>query len=175
MKRLWTDTEIQKKLKSMVVLVDTREQVWGHIEKSLNSKGVEHKRITIESGDYSCALPHETGMISLTDEIVIERKASLDEIAGNFTRGRDAFEREFLRAKAMGTKVILLIENASWKDVFCHNYKSKLSPKALEGGLLSWQMKYGITIMFSPAEYSGELIYTTLYYWLRGRLKLGGF
>ena len=71
------------------------------------------------------------GNMTLEHDVVIEKKNGLDEIAGNFTVDRQRFEDEFIRAKAEGLKVFLIIENASWSDILLHNYRSKLTPKAL--------------------------------------------
>ena len=109
----------------------------------------------------------------LSDEVVIERKANLDEIAGNFTTDRRRFEAEFIRAKAAGVKVFLLIENASWVDIFSGNYQSHIAPNTLAAAILSWQAKYNITVMFSREEDSARLIAGILYYWLRARLERG--
>ena len=102
---------------------------------------------------------------------MIERKANLDEIAGNFTVGRERFEREFIRAKANGIKVFLLIENASWEDVFSHNYQSRLNPKSLYGSLLSWQARYNVTVQFCRPAETGRILYGILYYWLKNKLE----
>ena len=83
---------------------------------------------------------------------------------------RRRFESEFLRAKANGIKVFLVIENSSWTDIWSHNYRSRLSPKALAGSLMSWQVKYNLTILFCRPQETGRLIYGTLYYWLKNRL-----
>ena len=44
-----------------------------------------------------------------SDEIAIERKASLDELANNLTADRTRFEDEMLRSK--DCKVLLMLEN----------------------------------------------------------------
>ena len=106
--------------------------------------------------------------------ILVERKGSIDEIAGNFTRERERFEREFIRAKANKTKMFLLIENCTWADIAAHNYRSELRPKALMGSLCQWQSRYEITLIFCPKELSGMMIHSTLYYWLKERLEHGG-
>ena len=102
--------------------------------------------------------------MTLEKDIVIERKHNLDEICGNFTAERERFEREFLRAKAYGTKVVLIIENATWTDIFLGNYRSKVKPQSLIGSLLSWMVRYNITVLFCKQEETGKLIHGILYY-----------
>ena len=118
-------------------------------------------------GTDTCKIPDLDGKpVISSDEVVIERKANLDEIAGNFTADRRRFEAEFIRAKATGVKVFLLIENASWVDIFSGNYRSHIAPNALAAAILSWQAKYNITVMFSREKDSARLIAGILYYWL---------
>lgn len=179
MKIRYTDKEVRAILKQMGVLADTREQVWDHVKDALEAAGCPVEREKLDQGDYTAFVPMSAfpgfqnvpGLYSLQDEVVIERKASLDEIAGNFTTGRDRFEREFIRAKARGVKVYLLIENASWADIFSHNYRSQLNPKSLEGSLRSWQAKYNVSIEFCRPEESARAIYNILHYWLKARLE----
>ena len=165
----YSDAEIKKRLKDLTVICDSREQVNGHLVEWFDRNKVPYLSRALESGDYSAMLDGK----SFEDEVVIERKASLDEIAGNFTVGRDRFEREFTRAKANGTKVFLIVENASWSDVFLGNYRSKLKPQSLSAAFLSWQVRFNITIIFCKPSETARIIYGILYYWARDRLKRG--
>ena len=179
MKIRYTEKEERAILKQMGILADTREQKWEHIRWALDNAGCPVERGKLDQGDYTAFVPMSAfpgfqdveGTYSLQDEVVVERKANLDEIAGNFTTGRDRFEREFIRAKSKGIKVFLLIENASWADILSHNYRSQLSPKSLMGSLLSWQAKYNVSIVFCRPEETGRILYSTLYYWLKARLE----
>ena len=152
----YTDAEIKKKLKELVVIADSREQVHQHIISWLDKHNIQHKSRALETGDYSVML----GDATFEDEIVVERKANLDEIAGNFTNGRERFEREMIRAKAGGIKVFLIVENASWTDIF-------------PATLLSWQARFNLTVIFCKPSETAQIIYSTLYYWVRDRLKRG--
>lgn len=179
MKIRYTEKEERAILKQMGILADTREQVWDHVKDALEAAGCPVERGKLDQGDYTAFVPMSAfpgfqdvgGIFSLQDEVVIERKANLDEIAGNFTTGRDRFEREFIRAKSKGIKVYLLIENASWADIFSHNYRSQLNPKSLEGSLRSWQAKYNVSIEFCRQEETARAIYNILHYWLKARLE----
>lgn len=179
MKIRYTDKEVRAILKQMGILADTREQKWEHIRWALDNAGCPVERGKLGQGDYTAFVPMNAfpgfqnvpGFYSLQDEVVIERKANLDEIAGNFTTGRERFEREFIRAKARDIKVHLLIENASWADIFSHNYHSQLNPKSLEGSLRSWQAKYNVSIEFCRPEESARTIYNILHYWLKAKLE----
>ena len=123
----------------------------------------------LDTGDYSCQL----GDISFERDIAIERKRNLDEICGNFTAQRERFEREMIRSKAYGLKLYLIIENASWTDIFLGNYSSKLPSKSLVGSLLSWMVRFNLTVIFCKPEETGKIIFGLCYYYARERLLYG--
>ena len=128
--------------------------------KYFDKQGVPYFNRKLDVGDYSAQI----GALSIERDIAIERKHNLDEICGNFTSERERFEREFLRAKAYNTKVVLIIENATWNDVYVGNYRSKVTPKSLLGSLLSWMVRYNVTVTFCKPEETGKLIHGILYY-----------
>lgn len=171
MKR-WNDAEIEKALKTMVILVDTREKKWEHIRTALEDLGCPCVSTKLDFGDYSYRYTRPDGtQADCRDGIVLERKANLDEICGNFTYGRERFAREFQRAKAKGAEVHLLIEDTNWGKIKNHLYLSRLHPAALTGNLLSWGFRYGLHIWFNTTALTGEFIYTLFRYHLRNQLQ----
>lgn len=173
-----TKTDIESILHSMKIVVDSREQKCGHITDFFRDNAIEFTCRGLKTGDYSIVLPANPDMgiprdTMFDDEIVIERKAHLDEIAANFSRDRKRFENEFIRAKSTNTRIILLIENASWDRIAAHAYRSELSPLALRRSLLSWQAKYDMTVNFCEPQDSGDFIYQTLYFWIKNKLECG--
>ena len=166
MKKIFTGNELNETLCRLQIIADTREQKNTHVCAYLKDKGVEVVNRKLNVGDYSCQLDG----YSYEDEFVVERKANLDELTGNLTSDRDRFEREFTRAKARGTKVFLVVENATWSDIFAHKYKSQMTPKCLLASLLSWQVRFNVTIVLISQLHSAELIYGLLWYAVRERL-----
>lgn len=169
MRRHYTDTEINNRLKELTIIVDTREQQNSHITQYFDENKIGYTNRALKTGDYSAML----GDFTLEYDTVIERKANIDEIAGNFTADRRRFEGEFIRSKAEGQKVFLIIENCSWSDIWLHNYRSKLNPKSLLASLLSWQVRYNISVTFCKPSETGQIIYGILYYAAREALKRG--
>ena len=172
MGRRWNDAEIEKSLKSIVILVDTREKKWGHIRAALEDLGCPYVSQKLDFGDYSYRYTSPDG----TEEdcsslIAVERKANLDEICGNFTYGRDRFEREFQRAKGKGAEVHLLVEDANWGKIKNHMYLSRLNPAALQGNLLSWVFRYDLRLWYNTTALAGEFIYKLFRYHLRNKLQ----
>lgn len=173
MKKKYTDSEIKAILKTLEVIVDTREKGNSHIIGYLESKKVPVESRALDTGDYSAAVTVDGVKLSIEDEVCIEKKNSIDEIAGNFTAERERFEREFLRAKAKGVKMFLFIENASYEKIMAHKYTSKTSPSALIASLLSWQARFNITVVLCDRQTLPEILLNTLYYAARESLKGG--
>jgi len=169
MTRHWTNAELTDALQNMTVICDTREQNNKHILQWLEENNVPYITRKLDVGDYSAQL----GDQSLEQSVVIERKHTLDEIAGNFTVDRERFEREFLRAKAMGTKVFLMIEDSNWNDLYLGNYRSKVQPFTLAQNLMSWRLRYNISVDFCTKDNAPRILYGTLRAALREELLHG--
>lgn len=169
MVRYYTDKEISDMLKQLTIIVDSREQVNDHVVGYFDKHKVAHTTRKLDTADYSAMI----GDMTLEHDFVVERKANIDEIAGNFTANRTRFEDEFTRAKANGLKVFLVVENCSWSDLVLHNYRSKLEPNSLIASLLSWQVRFNITVYFCKPSETGQIIYGILYYAAREALKKG--
>lgn len=167
MKRFYTQTEQNNLLKGLTVVSDSREQVNEHILGYFDKNKIPHLVRKLDVGDYSAMLGENT----IEHKIAIEKKNSIDEIAGNFTIDRQRFEDEFIRAKAKGTKVFLVIENCSWEDIFLHNYRSKLEPKSLMASLMAWQVRYNISVVFCKRNDTAKIIYSILYYAMKEELR----
>ena len=165
MQKHWTEKELKEKLRKMNVIVDSREQKQ-HVKEYLDKKGVGIIERKLDVGDYSAQIDDMT----FEHSIAIERKNSIDELCGNLTSQRDRFEREFLRAKALGCKVFLIIENASWNDVLCHNYSSLMDSKSLFASLCAWQARFNVTIVFADKANMASILYGILYYFCRKEL-----
>lgn len=163
-----TDKEISDIMADLTVIVDTREQKNDHILSYFKSEGIKYVIQKLDTADYSLMLPqHAT--LALDRFVLIEKKNSLDEISGNFTKDRERFKREFER---VGSEHIhLVIENATWKKLFNHSYRSMLLPKAFMASMLTWNIRYHCPIWFVGKDESPALIYGILHYELLEKLK----
>lgn len=175
----FTDAELKTVLNSLTVIIDTREQENSHIVEYLAKKKIPYKGQKMDFGDYSFMIPANPQLqimrdIYFTDNIVIERKAHLNEISGNLTAdGGSRFESELIRAQ--GAKFYLMIENASYADIINHNYNTQYDPKAFVARLKTFESRFGVDLNFVNSKCSGNFIYHTFYYWLREQLKKGEF
>jgi ERCC4-type nuclease len=169
----FNDKELQLLLKSITIVIDTRETSFAHITKWFDDKKIPYITQKIESADYSFYIPAapELGIardLYFTDKISIERKGDLVELSGNFTGDRLRIESEFIRHKG---KMILLIEDADYADIIKHNYRTEYKPESFLATLHSFSERYDIPFTFmKDKKCSGQFVYYTFYYWLRNFL-----
>lgn len=151
--------DVESQLKTMTVLVDTREQDTLKARKRLKDIGLPIERVALKFGDYSA----RCGALDLSDKLAIERKMDLAELCACYCNGRKRFEREFQRARDAGAKVYLLIENGSWEKAYNGLYRSKMRPESLVASIQAWLARYNCQIIFCQPETSGKLIHDILY------------
>jgi len=169
----YTDKEKDQLLKSIIILIDSREKSCDHISKYFDEKKIPYKSKKLNFGDYSYFIPKNEELniprdMFFDNEIAIERKGSLEELSGNFSADRDRFEKELSLYKG---KMHLLIENASYDDIYNNNYKTQYNKKSYMGSLHSFALRYDLSIMFMPKkECSGVYIFCVCYYHLKNLL-----
>ena len=139
-----------------MLIVDTREQKWKHIEEYLESHNIAYKMQKLDIGDY---------MLTENPRVSIDRKANLDEIGSNLMSGKGNYHRflkEVKRAKMSGVRLIVLIEGTSCKRVEdVKLWKSKYTK--ITGGWLFRQMQnltygYGIEWRFCRSNQTAKTI-----------------
>lgn len=163
-----TDKLISEILKDMTILVDTREQKNQHILDFFDKIGAKYRVEKLETADYTIVLPNYPE-INIDRQILVEKKNSLDEIAGNFTKDRDRFTREFDRVTS--EKIHLVIEQATWKKLLKGSYRSKFPPKSFMASIMTFNVRYDCPVWFVGIEESPVVIYNILYYGLYEHLK----
>ena len=148
----FSDSEIKKLLsENLMILYDTREQVNDHILSWFETKKIPYKRQVINEGDYTAIIKARPDMGIYRDlyfKVGVERKNSVDELAGNLgektdTRDDIRLERELIRAKMKGIKMFLVIEDPNGlQNIIKGNYKSQYKPNSFIAKLTSLQDKY---------------------------------
>lgn len=159
----------------MVILVDSREKSQQHLLDYWDKHKIEYETIALPSGDYSFMLKAvpDLGIESeqyFYNDIILERKNSLEELSGCFAHTRERFNDEWSRCYAK--RKYLLIENATYKDLVNGNYDTKYSSKSYLGSLHSFNAKYGLEVIFMPDKsFSPIYILATFQYYLRYLVK----
>lgn len=153
--------DVDASLKSMVCLVDTREQDTPAFRERI-SHFDQWERHKLNAGDYSAKflLPDSSWFFL---PVSIERKYAIDELCMCYCQQRERFEREFERALEAHSKLYLLVEGGSWENVYSGKYRSQMNPKSLVGSILAWLARYNCQLMFCKKETSGQLIKDILY------------
>lgn len=170
----YTDKEKNVLLKSIGVIVDSRENVNGHITDWFDKKKIPYKTKALKQGDYSFYLPANPELnidrdLYFDRDIIIERKNSADELAVNFSKHRTRFEEEM--ATFPGKKY-LMIENCTYGDIINGNYRSEYAAKSYAATLHTFNHRYDLEVVYMPdKQLSGMWIYSTFLYWLREVLR----
>lgn len=167
-----TPVDINKALKSLTLLVDSREKQTIRFHRRMQAAGIPYERVALSFGDYSgkCAL-EDGSILDLSDSVAIERKMNIDELCSCFCQNRSRFEREFLRAKKAGAKLYLLVECATWEKVLQGDYSSKMSPQALLASLTAWLARYNCQLLFCDPKSTGRIIKEVIYREIKERLE----
>lgn len=173
--------EIAEVLKTFTVICDSREQETKRAARRYASMGAPTERAKLDYCDYTYnfTLSDGTRLHDILKPIyplcAVERKESLDELAQCFTRGRKRFQHEFERAAANGCRITLLVENASWENLYNGKYRTKFAAAAFVGSVHAWANRYGMNLIFCKEETSGKIIRDILYRDLKERLERGEF
>lgn len=143
-----SDKEKSELLKSMVILIDTKEKKNEHIVQALERKNIPYKSMALNYGDYSFYIPKNEKLgigrdLYFDKEIVIERKANLEELSSNLTHKRDQFEKEL--ALAPKTKCILL-ESGTYDDLTHGRYDTKYLPKSYLASFHAFWHRYNCPV-----------------------------
>ncbi len=180
-----TDTEIKKLLtENLMIIYDTREQQNLHVLDYFDQKKIKYKKQKIDEGDYGAIITKRPEMGIHRDlyfKIAVERKNSIDELAGNLAEESDTRDdirliRELRRAKEKGIKMFLVIEDENGKrNIKAGNYRSLYKPVSFMARLRSLQDLYLNGTSFINCNDTGEEIFGILYYGVRNFLKEGNF
>lgn len=163
-----TDKTLADVIQNMVILTDTREKKNLHIIDFLDKNGIPHETEKLETADYSFYLPNYPEL-NADRKFLVERKASLNEVAGNLTKDRERFTREFERIQ--DNRCHLVMENATWKKILSGSYRGNFSPTSYMASLLTLNIRYDCPMWFCTQEESPLLIYSILKYELREFIK----
>ena len=157
------------------IIIDTREKKNKHIIDAFELYGIKYIKQKCEYGDY-CAMLTKDEELGINEDIIlkvsVERKASLDEIGANLTRGKERFAREMQRCVDDNASMIIMVEGVSYEDIINENYKIKLTAKQFLALLHTIYGDYKVPTVFIPNKNNVPLyIYDTLKYWTRSFLK----
>ena len=154
---------LKELLDNLVVLVDTREQTNSKILEYFDKYNIKYKSKALKTGDYSFMIKKcpELGFLVdtyFTDELCVERKNSVSEIAGNMVEKDERFLKELNRMINI-QDVYILIENDKLGDIIEHNYESKYNELSFLRTLLTTQKQCNFYLYFVEDKHMGQMIY----------------
>lgn len=169
----FSDSEVKQLIKSMVILVDTREKEIQHITQEFQKKGIAWKTQKLDFADFSFLIPANNSLgiardIYFDRQISIERKNSLEELSGNLGQDRARFESELLRKKG---KFILLVEGGCFDNIIGKKYSTQLNNNSFLASLFSFENRYNIRFIFGDKRNSWRYIYLSFVYFLKEWVK----
>lgn len=135
-------------------LIDSREQ------KPLDLSPMKTVRGTLTTGDYS--------VVGLTNYIAIERK-ELSDLIMCVGAERERFEKEIQRMLSYETRAIVV--EASWADLEAGGWRSRVSPKAAMGSVLSWLARGVPVVMAGGRDRAARVISHTMFLAARRRWR----
>lgn len=157
---------------SKYLIIDTREKpkAIANILRTFDEYGVRYETSKLLFGDY---------MDFNRPGLVIDRKQNIGELAKNVTgpkKERDRFIAELERAKAAGTKLVILVEqnrykyNGQWKRVenitdlmLWSSEHTSIQGEKVYRTLAALQYRYNIIVMFCDKRQTGKEILKLLY------------
>lgn len=162
-KPYYTKKEYQELVKSIHIVCTTNEQKNEHIKGFFDKHKINYIERSLKTGDYCFMIPKndELGFpidYYFTDELTIERKSGLGEIAGNIQN--ETFHYELKRIQNKAHKFLLIEQLGGWHDVIIHQYQNNYNPKSFYATLHTFEVKYGLNICFVPKEEIGLMIWT---------------
>ena len=153
-----TEGEYKELVSNLVIVATTNEQKNQHILSQFEKEGFKYEQRALKTGDYCFyikANKYFTCDTYFIDELAIERKNSIDELASCM---KDiAFHNEIRRMGKI-KNAYLLVEDDSLNDIFTGNYRSQYNNKAFFRTLLTWCSEYNIKLLFVKKEYMGKVI-----------------
>lgn len=126
---------------------------------------IKHKKKALKTGDYTFMIEAcpELGFLvdsHFSDELCIERKYGVKELAGNLANNEndDRFMKELNRMINID-HVYLLVEDDRLDDIIEHKYDTKYNELSFFRTLLTWQKRSNIYLSFVKKENMAFVIY----------------
>jgi len=164
--------------KTFKLIVDTQEQENSHIVNIFKKAGIPIVWDKLKFADYSCICCD----YDFRDEIVIERKNSINEFCGNLGRGRRRFTNELELAYSKNSKFQLMIEDNTYQDILDGNYIGRSNTNkfafnsdtdylSIIATLNSWKFRYNMDYIFIEKEAAANYIKNYFKYYIMEYLK----
>ena len=176
MKHHYTKKQYDELLSNMRIVCQTNEQVNNHILSWFDAHDIRYIQKSMRDGDYcfmikACpelGFPLDT---YFTDELFIERKNSLQELASSLygqkktrTNGKteydDAFLRELKRAVNKPHKYLIVEQPSGLDGILEHDYPNQYNEDSYYNTVTKLECGYGLKFKFIDRKNTARAIYT---------------
>lgn len=152
-----------------LLLVDSREKPKAikSILKEFERRGAHYSVTKLFIGDYQ-----DYG----NPFLIVDRKQTIQELAANCTRDHDRFKRELERAKSVGARLVILVEQNRYKDrdkwirvetiedlMLWESPHTTIRGEKVYRVLRAWMAKYPIRVEFCDKRQTGRRILEIIY------------
>lgn len=208
MRYKFTEKEIKELYKQIVVLVDSREQENHHVTGWFAKNKIQFKTLKLDYGDYSAMLPvgsfkGQNRDIYFTNDLVIERKFCIDELAMNLKDKKtnlneikqeviDLFGEKYIEKvlksdynrlkfelsnlNRYGIEFYIFLEDKNFdKNIRAGKFRAQYDPANLYARLKALEREFHTMIRPIDVEHMGSEIYNTLKYGIRNILIHKGY
>lgn len=163
MKYFYTTKSYRELLKKMRIICTTNEQSNQHITSVFDKKKIPYINRALATGDYcfridACpelGFPVDT---YFTDELFIERKNSLDELASSVAN--EAFHYELKRARNIKHKYLLVEQENGLQGILMHDYANKYTEDSFWNMLHTIEVRYNLKVKFVSKQNMARVIYS---------------
>ena len=152
-----------------MIIIDSREKKFDHIENYFIENGILYEKKKLNVGDY---------LNTDNPNVVIDRKANLQEICINLSNGKEHYSRfikECKRAFNSHITLIVLIEGTKYRDLSeVKEWKSQFSKHTgrwLYNEMFRLTMAYGIKWKLCRKSETAKIITELLNYDKRGNIN----
>lgn len=165
--------EIKLILDNLTICVDSREKSNQHIIDFFNKKKIPYKVMKLPLGDYSIMLPKgsfegQERDIYFTNDFVVERKASIDEICGNLKDDAARLKKELAHLNKHDIEFYIFLEDENYEiNLRNSNYGSQYDAFTLMQRIYKGiEAEYNTMVIPVPKSCMGSKIY----YFLQARV-----
>lgn len=165
--------EIKLILDNLTICVDSREQSNQHIIDFFNKKKIPYKVMKLPLGDYSIMSPKgsfegQERDIYFTNDFVVERKASIDEICGNLKNDAARLKKELAHLNKHDIEFYIFLEDENYElNLRNSNYMSQYDAFTLMQRIYKGiEAEYNTMVIPVPKSCMGSKIY----YFLQARV-----
>ena len=132
-----------------VIIIDSREQTPLPISRFQTRTG------TLTTGDYSFAGGEE--------HFSVERKTIADLVGCCLSANRPRFERELHRLRGFTFARLLIV--GTREQIAAGKYRSQINPASVIASLNTWEVRYGVPVVFSKTEVDAARLVEDWVWW----------